>query len=163
MAPLVLVSPPAGTPDVVVARRASWRDRVMARLRRTRLDAQLAQGVAPTTSASLALRAQALGQTRFRTMLGEGIRHALDGARDPRRTRLAHVPLHREAVLATAHELDELARRLLSPGPLAARGVAQVRLLLVDGSSPLYFSRADVDLRAAVTRALEDLNPSFGW
>jgi hypothetical protein len=41
--------------------------------------------------------------------------------------------------------------------------VAQVRLLLVDGSSPLYFGRADADLRAAVAEALEDLNPPFGW
>jgi len=155
MAPLVLISPVAGTADVVVARRASWRDRLMARLRSTRLDDQLARGVAPTASAPLALRAEALGRSRFRTMLGERIRHV----RSPR----ARVPLHRNAVLAAAQELDELARQLLSPGPLAARGVARVRLLLVDGSSPLYFSRAEVDLRAAVAEALEDLNPSFGW
>jgi hypothetical protein len=163
MAPLVLVSPPAGTPDVVVAHRASWRDRVIARLRSTRLDAQLAQGVAPTASAPLALRAEALGHSRFRTMLGERIRHVLHEAREPQRTLWARVPLHRKAVLAAAHELDDLAARLHSPGPLAARGVAQVRLLLVDGASPLYFSRAEVDLRAAVARALADLNPSFGW
>jgi hypothetical protein len=163
MAPLVLVSPVAGTADVVVARRASWRDRLMARLRSTRLDTQLARGVAPTASAPLALRAEALGRSRFRTMLGERIRHVLDEAREPRRSLWARVPLHRKAVLAAAQELDELARQLLSPGPLAARGVAQVRLLLVDGSSPLYFSQAEVDLRAAVAEALEDLNPSFGW
>src|SRR6516165_9488676 len=150
MAPLVLISPVAGTADVVVARRASWRDRLMARLRSTRLDDPLA------------LRAEALGRSRFRTMLGERIRHVLYEAREPRRSRRARVPLHRNAVLAAAQELDELARQLLSPGPLAARGVARVRLLLVDGSSPLYFSRAEVDLRAAVAEALEDLNPSFG-
>jgi len=150
MAPLVLISPVAGTADVVVARRASWRDRLMARLRSTRLDDQLARGVAPTASAPLALRAEALGRSRYE-------------AREPRRSPRARVPLHRNAVLAAAQELDELARQLLSPGPLAARGVARVRLLLVDGSSPLYFSRAEVDLRAAVAEALEDLNPSFGW
>jgi len=163
MAPLVLISPVAGTADVVVARRASCRDRLMARLRSTRLDDQLARGVAPTASAPLALRAEALGRSRFRTMLGERIRHVLYEAREPRRSPRARVPLHRNAVLAAAQELDELARQLLSPGPLAARGVARVRLLLVDGSSPLYFSRAEVDLRAAVAEALEDLNPSFGW
>jgi hypothetical protein len=163
MAPLVLVRPAPGSADVVVPRRAGWRDRLMARLCSTRLDAQLAQGVAPTVSAPLALRAETLGHSRFRTMLGERIRHVLDEARRPRRSLWARVPLHRKAVLAAAHELDELARRLLSPGPLAARGVAQVGLLLVDGSSPLYFSRAEVDLRTAVARALEDLNPSFGW
>jgi len=119
--------------------------------------------VAPTASAPLALRAEALGRSRFRTMLGERIRHVLYEAREPRRSPRARVPLHRNAVLAAAQELDELARQLLSPGPLAARGVARVRLLLVDGSSPLYFSRAEVDLRAAVAEALEDLNPSFGW
>ena len=163
MAPIVLVRPTVDTADVVVARRASWRDRLMARLRRTRLDGQLARGVAPSASAPLALRAEALGHGGFRTMLGERIRHVLEQARGPRRISRVTVPLHREAVLEAAQELEELAGRLLSPGLLAARGVAQVRLLLVDGSSPLYDSHASDELRLAVVRALEDLNPSFGW
>ena len=122
MAPIVLVRPTVDTADVVVARRASWRDRLMARLRRTRLDGQLARGVAPSASAPLALRAEALGHGGFRTMLGERIRHVLEQARGPRRISRVTVPLHREAVLEAAQELEELAGRLLSPGLLAARG-----------------------------------------
>jgi hypothetical protein len=163
MAPLVLVRPAADTADVVVARRASWRDRLMAILRRARLDEQLARGVDPSASAPLAPRAEALGRGRFRTMLGERIRHVLDEARGPHRISWVRVPLQRAAVLEAAQELDELAGRLLSPGLLAARGVAQVRLLLVDGRGPLYYSGDSDELRIAVVRALEDLNPSFGW
>jgi hypothetical protein len=100
----------------------------------------------------------------FGLVVVEGTSPAVDGISGHSAPRLwARVPVHRKAALAAAHELDELAGPLLSPRPLAARGVAQVRLLLVDGSSPLYFSRAEVDLRAAVARALEDLNPSLGW
>ena len=163
MAPLVLVRPMVDAGVVVVPRGACGRDRLAARLGSTRLDAQLARGVAPNATPSLALRAQALGQSGFRTMLGERIREVLDDARGPRRMSLARVPLNRKGVLAAAEELEELARRLLSPGPLAARGVAQVRLLLIDGTGPLYFSRAGEELRTVVARALEDLNPSFGW
>ena len=118
---------------------------------------------ARSASGALALRAEALGHGRFRRMLGERIRHVLEEVSGPRRISRVTVPLHREAVLEGAQELEELARRLLSPGLLAARGVAQVRLLLVDGCSPLYYSRASDELRVAVVRALEDMNPSFEW
>jgi hypothetical protein len=63
------------------------------------------------------------------------------------------------AVAAAAQEMDLLAARLLAPGPVSARGVAQVRLLLTDGCGPLYFDGSGVDLRAALARALADLEP----
>jgi hypothetical protein len=62
-------------------------------------------------------------------------------------------------VLDAAGELDALGDRLLSPDPVAARGVAQVRVLLTDGTGPLYRRGATEDLRAAVTRALASLQP----
>ena len=162
MARLVLLTP-VQNGDVVLAARPRLRDRLTARWRAMRLDSELAAGAAPGERAALAIRAEALGETRIRSVLADGIRRVLAEARGTRRLFLAQVPLHRRAVLAAAEQLEELAARLLAPGPLAARGIAQVRLLLTDGRSPLYFGGTTEDLRTAVSRALADLQPTFGW
>jgi hypothetical protein len=52
---------------------------------------------------------------------------------------------------------------LLTPGPLAARGIAQVRLLLTDGRSPIYYGGSTEELLSAASRALTALEPTFGW
>jgi hypothetical protein len=48
----------------------------------------------------------------------------------------AQLPRRRSEILAAGPELEELPTRLLARGPVAAHGLAQVRLLLTDGSSP---------------------------
>jgi hypothetical protein len=48
---------------------------------------------------------------------------------------------------------------LLAPGPVSVRGVAQVRLLLIDGNGPLYHREATDDLCVQVQRALDALDP----
>ena len=63
-------------------------------------------------------------------------------------------------VLAAA---DELAKRLRSPGHLAARGLARVHLLLTDCHSPLYLRSATGELRVTVSRAFEALEPTTEW
>jgi len=161
MAPLVLLSA-AERGDVVVARRAGWRARVTARLRANRLDTELARGAAPTRAA-LALRAQDLGELRIRDRLGRSVRRILDDARTERRRSIAMVSTQRSEVLAAAWELDRIAEKLLTPGPVAASGVAQVRLLLIDGAGPLYTRDGPLGLRAAATRALDALQPAFHW
>jgi hypothetical protein len=162
MASLVLLTPSEDA-DVVLAARPRLRDRAAARLRAHRLDSELAAGAAPGERAALAIRAQSLGEARNRTTLANGIRRRLDEARGPRRLSIAQVPLHRRAVLSAADQLDELAARLLAPGPLAARGIAQVRLLLTDGRSPIYYGSGTEELLAAAGRALTALEPTFGW
>jgi hypothetical protein len=163
MARLLLLRPTGANPDVIVARPARLRERLAARIRATRLDAELARGVAPEARAPLALRARALGEYRIRSALGRQIRRIVDDARGPHDLGRAQVPTRRDEVLAAALELDELAERLLTPGPVAAGGLAQVRLLLTDGASPLYFRGAPEGLRGAVDRALTALRPSFSW
>jgi hypothetical protein len=161
MAPLLLLKA-AERGDVVVAKRAGWRERVIARLRANRLDTELARGAAPTR-ATLALRAQDLGECRTRERLGGSVRRILDDARTDRPLSLARVPAQRSEVLAAAWELDQIAETLLTPGPVAASGVAQVRLLLINGAGPLYSRDAPGGLRAAATRALDALQPAFQW
>ena len=163
MAPLLLLRPADANPDVIVARPARLRDRLAARIRARALDEELARGVAPDARASLALRARALGEDRIRCALGRQIRRIVDDARGPQDLGRAQIPTRRDEVLAAALELDELAERLLTPGPVAGGGLAQVRLLLTDGASPLYFGGAREKLRDAADRALTALQPSFGW
>ena len=55
-------------------------------------------------------------------------------------------------------EFQALAGRLLSPAPLRAGGVAQVRVLLSDGGGPLYRRGCRDDLRARVTGAIRSLD-----
>jgi len=161
MASLVLFQAAEGG-DVVVAKRAGWRERVTARLRANRLDTELARGAAPTRAA-MALRAQNLGERRTRKRLGRTVRRILDDARTDRPPSIVRVPIQRSEVLAAAGELDRIAETLLTPGPVAASGVAQVRLLLINGAGPLYSRDAPGGLRAAATRALDALQPAFHW
>jgi hypothetical protein len=163
MAPLVILTAEQGSGEVVVARRARLHERLAARWRASSLDAELARGVAPEARAALALRAHALGEPGVRKLLARQVRRVLDEARSAQRSSCARIPIRTDEVLAAAAELDELATRLISPGLLASSGLASVRLLLSDGCSPLYFRGAAEELRAAVSGALEAIEPRIEW
>ncbi|HEY2436327.1 MAG TPA: hypothetical protein VGH93_04040 [Solirubrobacteraceae bacterium] len=163
MAPLVILRPAHSAGEIVVARRAHLHERLAARWRAHSLDSELARGVAPEARAALALRAQTLGEPRVRWFLARQVQRVLDEARWPPRPSRARIPPRRDEVLAAAEELDALATRLMSPGFLASRGLASVRLLLSDGRSPLYWHGATEELRAAVSRAREALEPRIEW
>ena len=163
MAQLVILRPQESSDEILVTRHARLRERLRARWRWRRLDAELARGVAPEAGAALALRAHALGEPSARNLLARGVQRVLDDAGYPRKASRCRVPVRNAEVLAVADELDELATRLRGPGLLASRGLARVNLLLSDGRSPLYLRGATGELRATVSRALEALEPGFGW
>ena len=56
----------------------------------------------------------------------------------------------RESVRAVEHELRLLASRLQAPNPVAVRAVAKVRVLLTDGTGPLYYPETRGSLDAAI-------------
>jgi hypothetical protein len=138
--------------DVVEPRRVRLRDRVEARVRTHHLDRQLAGGVPPERSAALSLRARRLADPGFAAFLARRV-HEIVREAVVRRVPRAQIAVRLSAVAALSAELDELARRLLAPRPAAVCGLAQVSVLLGDGSGPLYSARADEDLGAAVRRA----------
>ena len=76
---------------------------------------------------------------------------------------MSRVPVRRPEVLDAADELDVLADRLAAPGPVDVRGVAQVHLLLTDGTGPLYFRGATDELRARVADALMTVCDHGEW
>ena len=92
-----------------------------------------------------------------RRALARDIRRLLREAGSGYPWTVTRVPMRRSAILAAADELELLAHRLVAPDPVAARGVAEVRLLLADGGGPLYFRGASYELSAAVARARRDL------
>jgi hypothetical protein len=142
--------------EAVIGRRAGLRDRLVARLRASALDRELARGVAPETCGALTLRARALIGPAARATLARQLRRVVSDARGGH-TWLSRVPVRRREVLEVAQELDVLADRLAAPGPVDVRGVAQVQVLLTDGIGPLYYRGATGELRASVANALHRL------
>jgi hypothetical protein len=156
---MLLVTEHAG----VGLRRAGPWDRVMVRARASSLDAELARGMPPEASTRLALRAQQLVRERGRRELARGIQRLLARAEQPGGSWWPPAPVRWDRVRAAATEFRALADLLVSPAPLPARGVAQARLLLGDGSGPLYRRTSRDDLRARVTEAMQALDPLAAW
>jgi len=129
-----------------------------------RLDRTLAAGVAPETDVLLALRAQRLACTTSRRDLAHSIQRLLDAAAEPAHGFNAHASM---AILSRVTEcrrdLEALIDHLLAPAPLSARGVALVRLLLRDGTGPLYRYESRADLGILVRRVTAALDPSVDW
>jgi hypothetical protein len=153
MSTVLLLTPAcARHPDAIEPRRVRLRDRIEARLRAHHLDRRLAEGVPPERSAALSLRARRLADPAFAAFLARRLQDIVREAM-ARHVPRARIAVRLTAVAAVSAELDELASRLVAPRPPAVRGVAQVSVLLGEGSGPLYSSRAEEDLRAAVRRA----------
>jgi len=154
MRPVLLLTPAYPRhADVIEPRRVRLRDRLRARLTSHDLDRRLAEGVPPERDAALALRARRLVEPRTAVLLARALQRVLQDATMPRTMLPTGMPTRRHAVLAAADEIDDLARRLVAPVPAAVRGIAQVGLLISDGTGPLYSALAHEDLVAAVRRA----------
>lgn len=145
----------------VTARDATVFERLVSHVRAAKLDRELAGGARADGSAVRALRAQALVRPSMRRALARSVEELVEEAAiggHPLRTE-ARVPIRRETVMEAADELQVLVGRLLAPGPVRARGVAEVKLLLTDGAGPIYYPGDTGDLRASVLNAAEDLQP----
>ena len=155
---VVLLLRDRGGASYVTPQRIRVRDRVVARVRAARLDAALAQGAAPESSAALALRAQALIGPVARK-LGIRLRQILLSAQCAGGAPDSAIPISGALVREAQPELSLLVERLLGGGPVDARGVATVAGLLCDGGGPLYGRFRDAaQLRAALSAALDALD-----
>lgn len=143
----------------VITRAETPLDRLMARARAATLDRALAGGVPPEASAALALRAQALVRPSTRDALAHCVERLVEEAHHGHRpcTASARVPARRSAVIEATDLLQVLTAALRASAPVAARGVAQVNVLLTDGAGPLYCHGCD--LRPFVLEALYELAP----
>jgi hypothetical protein len=142
-------SPPAPAPGRIV-------DRVRARFSAAALDRELAHGVCPDSRPVLELRARALSRPPVRRELGDQLRRIIRQAHQPPGPSMP-IRARRAGVLAAEDELRLLAGRLQSPRRVAVVGIAKVRVLLCDGSGPLYYRASDEDLGSAVREATSAL------
>jgi hypothetical protein len=140
-----------------IAPQVGVRDRVIARLRSRRLDEALARGIPPETAAPLALRARRLITLSYRRAIADDLRRVIrDTCRGVRPSHARVSPVLSQVIAAT-DDLSRLADALATPGPVAARGVAQARILLTDGTGPLYNAKSTANLRARAASATDTL------
>ncbi len=131
--------------------RLRVRDRLEARLLTWRLDGLLARGASPDSTPALSLRARRLIGRRERRVLAESLRRVQREARRRRHPWDVCVPICGVQVQECDELIDELSERLTEAAPVHARGVALARLIVSDGSSPLYTRGG-----AGLERALQD-------
>jgi hypothetical protein len=138
-------------------------DRIAAHVLAPRLDRALAAATSPDATTRLALRARALVRPAHRHALAARLLAVVKSAGRPRTRRTPTVPVDADVVRANQEALVDLARRVDTQAPVPARGVAQVALLLGDGSGPLYYGHDAAALRGAIERASEALDPLSDW
>jgi hypothetical protein len=135
--------------------------RVRTELRGRQLDRDLARGFDPEARPELALRAKQLTSEETRAGLARALEAAVHLAHASPPSLGTPVGVQRYAVRDNAKLLLQLAERLREQGPADARGVAMVRALTSDGSSPLYWARAPESLGNVVRSALGALDPGI--
>jgi hypothetical protein len=124
------------------------------------LDRRLAAGEDPWTSDALAVRARALTGRRSRRRVADGMAGVLRSAQNGDPGFTAAVRPRSEEVLEAADLIGSIERRLRGPGPVGARGVALIRLLLIDGNGPLYRPSRQGALASRLRSAAAALRPA---
>ena len=140
-------------------RRVRWRDRLAVRARTSALDAALAAGTSPDSSVPLALHAARLCAPAQRRLLARTLTRIVAASEAAGRHLTA--PVCKPSVRRVRPQLAGIAGRLSAAGPVDVQGVARLRLLVADGTGPLYQPARAEDLRyelAAVVAALDSFD-----
>jgi hypothetical protein len=132
-------------------------DRFSTRFSSRQLDRELARGTPPETAAPLALRARRLTTLSRRRVIAGSVRRVIRDTCRGVPPSQARISPRRARVIAAVDDLTRLADALASPGPVAARGVAQAWILLTDATGPLYNSNSTANLRARAATAANNL------
>lgn len=118
-----------------------WDARLRARLLAARYDRRVDAGGDPHGGAMAGSALDAhrirLVSDRERADVARALRLVLRDAHEGPAVLNPRVPVRTPAVLECAADIDSLRRRVLA-GPVHARGMARLRLLLADGRGPLY-------------------------
>jgi len=157
MASLLLIHPDQTA--LLRARRTRTRERVRVRLWPWRLDVALARGEPADARGELSLRAHRLISLRTRQRLAREIRQVMHAAARPRHPLERRLHPSAPEVITVAPLLYDLVDELEYPGPVEAQGVAQLRLLLRDGTGPLHDEPWPGYLELCLIRAREGLSP----
>jgi hypothetical protein len=136
------------------AARIPYGTRVMARLLAHKFDRMLAVGATPTVGSPLALHAARLTSVDEREAIAHSLRRSVADARNRDGAVSSRIPLNTPNITAAEDRIDQITLRLHSPRPVTARGMARLRMLLADGSGPMYrYGRGDLDGRLGAALA----------
>lgn len=147
------VEPPAALRRLPRSRARGPCLRLAVRIRRRSLDLALAAGADAWSNRRLILRAEQLLRFKQRKKiafeLGQIVALAVQGP-DPTHT---YVQLRHETIARHREELLDLMTRLLDPAPVEVAAIAELRMLLRDGSSPILVGgRHPAELSTALKR-----------
>jgi hypothetical protein len=138
-------------------RRVRCRDRLMVWARASALDRALAAGMSPESNVALAIHARRLCEPAQRRLLAHSLAR-IAGASDGPPGRRLKALVCSSAVHQAGAELAALTGRLDASGPVDVQGVARIRILLADGTGPLYQPVPPERLRHELTAALAALD-----
>jgi hypothetical protein len=143
----------------LISRQNRTRERLTVRLRAWKLDTAIANGADPDSSALVSLRANTLISRPMRRRMSRSVRSLLQHSRRPPHPIHVGAAICWREVVRARPLLEELAARLAGTGPVDARGVAQLQLLLTDGTSPLFDRSSACRLQEALEAVLDTLEP----
>jgi hypothetical protein len=138
---------------------SSWRARLEARCRAGRFDRLLSVGVPAAPGTGLALHAARLTSRDEREAIARALRRVVDDVRCPPNTPAAldyRIRPYRQNIRGAEDLIDAITLRLHAPLPVGVRGMARLRVVLSDGSGPLY-RRNGGDLHGRLGAALAAL------
>ncbi|MCV7298748.1 hypothetical protein H7J93_03760 [Mycobacterium barrassiae] len=142
--PADVLSTIAATASPDARPRPSLMSRVQARLRAEHFDRQLAVGVPAPAGSALAAHEARLTSTAEREAIARSLRAAVADSAGIRALS-SRIPVHSTNIAAAEDLIDAITLRLHSPRPVSARGMARLRLVLGDGTGPLYrYGRGDL-------------------
>ncbi|AQT82813.1 hypothetical protein B1R94_13725 [Mycolicibacterium litorale] len=120
--------------------RATLATRLRAKIFAGRLDQDIEAGIVPLPGSPLALHMARLTAVDEREALAHSLRQALADLDHGRPGFTPRIPAHPQRLAACRDVVDDITLLLHSPRPVRARGVARLRMLLSDGTGPLYSS-----------------------
>lgn len=135
---------------------ASVRAQLTARLLAHHYDRKLAAGAVATPGSALAVHACRLVTVAEREGIARSLRKTLREARKPLTSWTARSWVCRPNVVAASEAIDTITLHLHSPRPVDAIGMTRLRLLLADGTGPLYVA-GQGDLTASLRAVLAAL------
>jgi hypothetical protein len=148
-----------GTTSPRPSSRPSWRSRIAARVHTDRYDRMLAVGAPALAGSGLAVHSARLASTAEREAIARTLRRVVEETHRPPNVPAGlrfRIAAYRNNVEGTEEIIDAITLRLHSPRPIGVRGMARLRVLLSDGTGPM-FRRGGGDLHGRLGAAFAAL------
>jgi len=117
-----------------------------------KLDRQIIAGAVPMPGSTLDAHVARLTSVREREGIARAFRHVLNAGNTNSRA-LMRVPMLSRQIRECRDLIDDITMRLHSPRPVHPEGMARLRMLLSDGTGPLYCdggASLEAELRGAL-------------